>query len=772
MKRIGFTSVAWSAVLTVVLVGAAFATPLINDASIETRTFNDCPLSTLTTSNNYPASVEITDEMSGLCVGFANLHTFSLSGDGGATAAVFNNNSSFKLAADVTISGAGEGEGGLRISPWWSQYVDGRFMINATTGEIACFGGRLPFYTFTGAYGIHYVKGSTVHMEVTYLSNGLSSTDPATIQYRLVMGGTTYDSPVINFDMANPAEDPPHGLWGMLNDGRAGGYFQPRANTGAALTANWSNIQYTILGTPNPNAATIETRTFNDCPLSTLTTTNNYPSLVSISDEMSGLCVGFANLHSWTFSEDGGATQAVFNNTSKFRFGADVTIDGAGEGEGGLRFAPWWAKNVDGRFMLNATTGEIACFGGRLPFYTFTGAYGIHYVKGTTVHMAMTYRPNGLSSADPATIQYSLTMGGTTYSSPLLPYDMANPAEDPPYGLWGCLNDARAGGYFQPRANTGATLTCSWANITYSLCTTDLDFTFDPQTINLNSHGKWVTAYIEPADGINISSLRLNGTVAVDPDAPTSVGDVDGDGIPDLMVKFPRADAVATLSAGNAIEITLAGDVGSDCFTSSDVIKAKSKTLDSPLAGSIQAPSSQANIDWSKDVDDPSTVDIIASFDDGESWSVVAQNLNNNGHYRWNVPAIYSTNARVAVVKLGTPDAGGLVTTGEYGESGAFAISSPTGVGDNDVAFAIRGVQPNPARGPFSVTFSLPNNKPARLAVYDVTGREVASREVGGLGAGRHVMAFGAREKLRAGVYMVKLTQQSQSLKTRVVVIE
>jgi len=772
MKRIGFTSLAWSAVLSVVLVGAAFATPLINGASIETRTFNDCPLSTLTTSSNYPASVEITDEMSGLCVGFANLHSFSLSSDGGASAAVFNNNTNYRLAADVTISGAGEGEGGLRISPWWSQYVDGRFMINATSGEIACFGGRVPFYTFTGAYGLHYVKGSTVHMEVTYLSNGLSSSAPATIQYRLTQGGITYESPVLNFDMANPAEDPPHGLWGMLNDGRVGGYFQPRANSGAALTANWSNIDYTILGTPAANAATIETRTFNDCPLSTLTPVNNYPSLVSITDEMSPLCVGFANLHSWSFSEDGGASAAVFNNASKFRFGADVTISGAGEGEGGLRFSPWYGKFVDGRFMINATSGEIACFGGRLPFYTFTGAYGLHYVKGTTVHMAMAYRPNGLSSTSPATIQYSLTMGGTTYNSPQLPYDMANENEDPPYGLWGCLNDARAGGYFQPRANSGAALTCAWANITYSQCTTDLDFTFDPQTINLNSHGKWVTVYLEPAAGINVSSLRLNGTVAVDPDAPTSVGDVDSDGIPDLMVKFPRADVVATLSAGNAINVSVAGDVGSDCFQSSDVIKAKSKTLASPAGGSIQAPASQANVDWNKDVDDPSTVDIIASYDNGQNWSVVAQNLNNNGHYRWTVPVIYSQNARVAVVKLGTPDAGGLVTTGEYGESGAFAISSPTGVGDDDIAFAIRGVQPNPAKGPFSVTFSLPNNKPARLAVYDVTGREVASREGGGMGAGRHVTTFGGREKMRAGVYMVKLTQQNQSLKTRVVVIE
>jgi len=32
----------------------------------------------------------------------------------------------------------------------------------------------------------------------------------------------------------------------------------------------------------------------------------------------------------------------------------------------------------------------------------------------------------------------------------------------------------------------------------------------------------------------------LNSSVPVDPNAPTSIGDYDNDGIPDLMVKFDR----------------------------------------------------------------------------------------------------------------------------------------------------------------------------------------------------------------------------------------
>ena len=112
MKRIRNTSLAWSVILLAILAGAARATPTINGASVETRTFNDCSLSTLTVSNNYPSSISITDVMDPLCVGFANLHSFSFSDDGGATAADFDNNSNMTYGADFKIEGAGEGEGG------------------------------------------------------------------------------------------------------------------------------------------------------------------------------------------------------------------------------------------------------------------------------------------------------------------------------------------------------------------------------------------------------------------------------------------------------------------------------------------------------------------------------------------------------------------------------------------------------------------------------------------------------------------------------------
>jgi len=71
---------------------------------------------------------------------------------------------------------------------------------------------------------------------------------------------------------------------------------------------------------------------------------------------------------------------------------------------------------------------------------------------------------------------------------------------------------------------------------------------FDPDTLNLKSKGKWVTAYVElpedyDASKIDISSILLNGKVPTSA-KPAEIGDCDSDGISDLMVKFDRASVM------------------------------------------------------------------------------------------------------------------------------------------------------------------------------------------------------------------------------------
>ena len=216
------------------------------------------------------------------------------------------------------------------------------------------------------------------------------------------------------------------------------------------------------------DSAVIKTRIFNDDPGSTLSTTNSYPALVEISDTPTG--TGFANLHNFHLADAG--VEHVFDNGEAFSFSVDLTIGGAGEGEGGLQLSPWWSQDVDGRFNFRTTDGEIAVFGGRLPFYSFTGSQSLTYVPGTTVRAGVVYNPHGLSSVSPATITYNVNIGATDYTSGPLAFDEGNPAEDPPYGLWGHLNDARVGGYVQVRtglSGAGNNLTAQWENMSFAV---------------------------------------------------------------------------------------------------------------------------------------------------------------------------------------------------------------------------------------------------------------------------------------------------------------
>lgn len=223
----------------------------------------------------------------------------------------------------------------------------------------------------------------------------------------------------------------------------------------------------TAFATPIATSVVVATRIFNDCPGSNLTVVDGDFAVVDIHDANLS-CFGFANRHAWSFSADN-TTPIDFQNNDRFSFCATVTANGSGDGEVGLRLSPWWALDVDGTFMLNTRSGEIAVFGGRLPFYSFTGAHGQTYVKGTSVTLSMDYNPNGLSAASPATIIYTLTNANGTFSSGPLAFDQGNPAEDPPHGQWGILQPARAGGYIQAYLGQGAPVDFrgTWTNICY-----------------------------------------------------------------------------------------------------------------------------------------------------------------------------------------------------------------------------------------------------------------------------------------------------------------
>ncbi|NOT33444.1 MAG: hypothetical protein HOP12_04655 [Candidatus Eisenbacteria bacterium] len=223
--------------------------------------------------------------------------------------------------------------------------------------------------------------------------------------------------------------------------------------------------------TPVPITGVVTERIFNDCPLSTVTTVNNYPSSISITDAWSDLCVGFANRHNWRFSTDG-SSSAVFGNNNDFKYSAVMEIVGSGTCEAGLEVAPWWSPDAGGRIQARIPDGEIACFDGRLPFYSFSNPAGhnLRYTGGK-ITMEIEYHENGLSSGSPATIEYRVVYNNVSYTSGPLPFDQANPAEDPPHGQWGMLDPAYVGGMAQTNngtAGTGRTYVVNWEDISFT----------------------------------------------------------------------------------------------------------------------------------------------------------------------------------------------------------------------------------------------------------------------------------------------------------------
>lgn len=77
----------------------------------------------------------------------------------------------------------------------------------------------------------------------------------------------------------------------------------------------------------------------------------------------------------------------------------------------------------------------------------------------------------------------------------------------------------------------------------------------NPEVLNLKSNGEWITAYIELSSSydvtaVDVSSIKLQIEgyyFGVDLLAPTGIGDHDGDGVSDLMVKFQRLPITVNL---------------------------------------------------------------------------------------------------------------------------------------------------------------------------------------------------------------------------------
>jgi hypothetical protein len=117
-----------------------------------------------------------------------------------------------------------------------------------------------------------------------------------------------------------------------------------------------------------------------------------------------------------------------------------------------------------------------------------------------------------------------------------------------------------------------------------------------------------------------------------------------------------------------------------------------------------------------------------------------------------------------------------LIPNARYGyrlgfRQGGSELSGPeTWIQAPGLSLALGGAIPNPSRtGVVAIGLVLPADDTASFEVIDLAGRRVASQRL--VGAGSHTIEIGRESPLASGVYVVRLSQQGRSVRTKINVL-
>ncbi|QOJ00677.1 MAG: hypothetical protein HRU70_09305 [Phycisphaeraceae bacterium] len=181
----------------------------VNSGVLDLRRFNDFPTSELTVVNDGLNEISFRETFAAGTVGnFANKHLAYLSTDG-SNAFGMSRSQSWMLMMDIRIdapAGSPRKEGAIQIEnprPGLGYTDEGRILV-ASDGEVAVFGGVMPF---TGLGNV-YTLGTTAHMIFEFFAPGEVDAKGA---YRLTF-----------IDAVTGAHSSGLKIWGDETDGTAG----------------------------------------------------------------------------------------------------------------------------------------------------------------------------------------------------------------------------------------------------------------------------------------------------------------------------------------------------------------------------------------------------------------------------------------------------------------------------------------------------------------------------------------------------------------------
>jgi YVTN family beta-propeller protein len=300
----------------------------------------------------------------------------------------------------------------------------------------------------------------------------------------------------------------------------------------------------------------------------------------------------------------------------------------------------------------------------------------------------------------------------------------------------------------------------------------EVGFDFSP-SLNLKSMGKWMEAHIRPPpprlpSEIVLASIRLNGAVPADLEAPSAIEDGE------LKVKFMRSSVQLILAEGDSVPVTVSGVIGQDVFTGTDHVKVRAGKVKAPRLAEVVNPTLPYTVRW----EIPSGVraewvGILHSLDHGATWILDASHVPNTGAASWDAPDLVADSVKVAVVMVETELDGDTLVTGVFGASDYFFLASPTAVSPPPAQLEFSPITPSPSVGRARLRFGLPRAMRVDLEVFDVQGRRLVTLVAGDKEAGWHEVVWEGgtdrRERVGPGLYFARLRVEGRTFHQRVI---
>ena len=308
-------------------------------------------------------------------------------------------------------------------------------------------------------------------------------------------------------------------------------------------------------------------------------------------------------------------------------------------------------------------------------------------------------------------------------------------------------------------------------------------FALEPERIVLGAPNmeKYVSAYFEPPpplapSDLDVSTVRLNGLVAPDPTAPARAGDHDGDGVPDLEVRFARSDLALAVPGGDDIPIEASGMVGTNSFCELDSVRMESGRISSLGAQGVLAPGHLYTLAYDVSIHPVQWVALVFSPDRGSTWTMVTTHESSTGTLDWCAPNVLVDSALVALVEVEDGVLGNSDVSGVLAVSAPFSIQGMLGVGGGGHGVRLLPPSPNPSGGSVRLGFTVDERSTAEVAVFDLQGRRVATLARGFYGAGSHEVVWDGSwpsgSRAGAGLYFVRLRIGGREWKERLVRLE